>query len=239
MTSPLLDSSGPRQPSDEPHLEEIARCCKRVYTENDISGGAFDVETRFDVVGDSADKDLIVTFCGSESWRDWTVNSCLTMVKYADDCHVHAGFLSAWSSVDLQVVDRIDQLMRNHKQVRRIVVAGHSLGSAMATLCAFDLIRVRPQYDVRLTTFAGPRVGDKVFADKVCQTLRPLTLCHRGDMVPAIPRFSLVARRWFHPCGQVFMAAPKRCWNLVDRHLMHAYCETVDAMADTPDPAEQ
>lgn len=44
-------------------------------------------------------------------------------------------------------------------------VIGHSMGAAMATLCALDLrFRLAPTADVRVYTFGSPRVGNAVFA---------------------------------------------------------------------------
>lgn len=44
-------------------------------------------------------------------------------------------------------------------------IIGHSMGAAMATLCALDLrFTLQPQSDVRVYTFGSPRVGNDVFA---------------------------------------------------------------------------
>jgi len=215
-------------PREEPRLVEIASACKRVYREAHIDGGVMDAQVRLDELSDP--NELLVTFRGSESVRDWLVNMFAFMVGY-DGCKVHAGFLACWCSVDLQVVDAIDKVMRRAEPEppQRIVIAGHSLGSAMATLCALDLRRVRPQYDVRLTTFAGPRVGDSAFAARL-RDLNPMTICHFGDVVPSLPRFSVIARSTYSPCGLVKFAPPETCKNFIDKHRMDGFLLTADAI---------
>jgi pimeloyl-ACP methyl ester carboxylesterase len=194
-----------------------------------------DVEVRLDAL--TSPNELLVTFRGSESVRDWLINMLAMMVRY-DDCMVHAGFLASWCSIDLQVVDAIDKHMANSEtKLDGIIVAGHSLGSAMATLCALDLRRVRPQYKVRLTTFAGPRVGDNALVKKL-EVLQPMTICHHGDFVPRLPVFSLLARSLYEPCGLVTYTPPPQCKNLVSKHRMLGLLDTVNAISATQDDSQ-
>jgi hypothetical protein len=65
---------------------------------------------------------------------------------------VHAGFAEALSPVRQRVMSAIDASQRE------VVVTGHSLGAALATLVA----SVRPS--TRLYTFGSPRVGNAAFA---------------------------------------------------------------------------
>lgn len=43
-------------------------------------------------------------------------------------------------------------------------IIGHSMGSAMASICALDLKFTLGLKDVRVYTFGSPRVGNSVFA---------------------------------------------------------------------------
>lgn len=220
-------------PRPEPHLREIAEACQKVYKDAHIQGGAMDVDVRFDVLENP--RELLVTFRGSESIRDWLINMFAFMVRY-DKCKVHAGFLASWCSIDLQVVDAIDKHMNSPDAgLKGVIVAGHSLGSAMATLCALDLHRVRPQYSVRMTTFAGPKVGDRTFADRL-SCVEPLTICHEGDIVPKLPVFSLIARSLYHPCiGNITYTAPAKCRSFISRHRIEGFLETVKTIPCTDD----
>ncbi len=57
-----------------------------------------------------------------------------------------------------------------------LFIAGHSLGGALATLCAVDVRARLAAPDVRLFTFGSPRVGNAVFAAWVEQQT---TVCIR------------------------------------------------------------
>ena len=52
----------------------------------------------------------------------------------------------------------------NDKKPSKIIVSGHSLGSALATLSALDL-SMNYGYDVSLVSMGGPRVGNKEYRE--------------------------------------------------------------------------
>jgi nuclear pore complex protein Nup85 len=54
---------------------------------------------------------------------------------------VHSGFLTAYDSVKVKVLRLVDQLTADASEDRPwdVYVTGHSLGGALATLCAYDL----------------------------------------------------------------------------------------------------
>ncbi len=69
----------------------------------------------------------------------------------------------------------------------RFTVAGHSLGSALATLCALD-IAANTTYPVVLYTLASPRVGDLTFKNLFDHVVpNTYRIANRLDMVPKVP----------------------------------------------------
>jgi len=54
---------------------------------------------------------------------------------------VHSGFLSAYDSIKVKVLNLVDTLTADASEEHpwQIFVTGHSLGGALATLCAYDL----------------------------------------------------------------------------------------------------
>ena len=69
-----------------------------------------------------------------------------------------------------------------------VFVAGHSLGGALATLCALEMKFVLGVPDVRLITFGSPRVGNSVFASWYSKTIpQHLRFTHNRDMIPSLP----------------------------------------------------
>eukprot|EP00884_Botryococcus_braunii_P016214 jgi/Botrbrau1/3276/Bobra.174_1s0043.2 len=86
--------------------------------------------------------------------------------------------------------------------VSSITVTGHSLGGALATLCAFDLSasginrqsdsKTEPLVPVTCVTFNAPRVGNWAFSDffEVEKGPRHLRIYNTGDTVPRVPYIS-------------------------------------------------
>jgi hypothetical protein len=100
--------------------------------------------------------------------------------------NVHSGFATAFEGVRADVERWIDQ----HGGNSRLIVTGHSLGAALATL-AMSRWRAR-----RLVTFGCPRVGDKAFVAtldlKAC--VRYVDCC---DIVCTVPP----ANGWYADSG--------------------------------------
>jgi predicted lipase len=70
----------------------------------------------------------------------------------------------------LQVFSLLDQLVADASRGPwQVYVTGHSLGGALATLCAYELCNRAPSkrahYSVTMYTYGAPRVGNKTFAD--------------------------------------------------------------------------
>lgn len=101
---------------------------------------------------------LIFAFRGSDELEDWCcTNACITREsseaifdgRYA----VHSGFLDAYLSVSDYVLDKIVTTAS-----MRVVVTGHSLGGALATLCCAHLV-TNGMTDVSLVCFGTPRLA--------------------------------------------------------------------------------
>ena len=92
---------------------------------------------------------------------------------------VHAGFLRAFGEVS----DALDKLWKANPAGRKLWLAGHSLGGALATLAAAHLGRDAVQ---GLYTYGCPRVGDAKFVSVLPETSY-LRFVHREDWVVLQP----------------------------------------------------
>ncbi|XP_058199087.1 phospholipase A1-IIgamma-like [Rhododendron vialii] len=163
-------------------------------------------------------RDILVAWRGTIEALEWLDDSACTLVPASNiivnqkhDPKVHAGFYSIYttdnpsspfndkSSARDQVNAEIKRLVEEYKdEVISITVVGHSLGAAIATLNAVDIVanglniyQGQPNKAIPVTAFvlASPRVGDsgfkKVFVG--LNHLRILRIRNDRDMVPDLP----------------------------------------------------
>ena len=132
---------------------------------------------------------LLIAFRGSDSLRDWLGNVRFWKKKVPYDnnsssIRVHSGFIDAYKSEEVR-----NFIQGNvEKDVARIRVTGHSLGAAMAVLCAVDMQYNFPDRDIEVALFGCPRVGNKAFTrsydKRVFKTLR---VENGNDVVTKLP----------------------------------------------------
>eukprot|EP00667_Euglena_gracilis_P002582 EG_transcript_2581 len=111
---------------------------------------------------------------------------------FLGSAYVHAGFLGAYQTLQTGVTQAVSHALEErlaadgHLPV--LHVTGHSLGGAVASLCAYDLATTfkakRLDVPVRCYTFGAPRVGNAQFAMaynlSVPETYR---VCNESDIV--------------------------------------------------------
>uniref|UniRef100_K3Z931 Fungal lipase-type domain-containing protein n=1 Tax=Setaria italica TaxID=4555 RepID=K3Z931_SETIT len=107
------------------------------------------------------------------------------------EAKVHSGFYSAYHNTTLR-----DGVVRGIQKTREvygnipIMVAGHSMGGAMASFCALDLVVNFGLKDVILMTFGQPRIGNAVFASNFKGYLpNAIRVTNAHDIVPHLPPY--------------------------------------------------
>ncbi|GAE37453.1 lipase family protein [Halalkalibacter akibai] len=177
----------------------LAHCCLQTYKQFENDGPftvpkgykiistfkaiALDEEEWFGFILESK-RNIIIAFRGTESDPDWIVDAEVSQVPfpYSPSGFVHEGFLTIYESCREAIYNSMKQKV-SHKP---IIVTGHSLGGALATLCALDLSTVYT--DVTCYTFASPRVGDPLFADSYNVNLKESNrYVNVFDIVPLLP----------------------------------------------------
>lgn len=63
------------------------------------------------------------------------LNFVKTKLDWCKDCTVHAGFMNVWLSISEGIIAKVKELKAS-KSSAKILVTGHSLGGAVANLCA-------------------------------------------------------------------------------------------------------
>ena len=123
----------------------------------------------------------VVTFCGTDPLRfaNWVTD----LQFLPADGGVHRGFLAALDAVWPRLAPVLDAA------TGRLWVAGHSLGAALAALCALRCGETSNIAVDAVFAFGMPRVGGEAFATRYEAELgkRTLRLVHGLDVVPLVP----------------------------------------------------
>merc|ERR1719272_335132 len=160
----------------------------QVFTDKKTSTQAF--------VGTAQDGDtdnIIVAFRGTQDLRNWITNLNFPKSKEYAKCHgcrVHEGFYDAWRSVSTPLLNRVAQLYLA-KPNSKIHITGHSLGAALAVLCAAEIGAENRSLGLNVTgvyTYGEPRVGNKAFQEFYNSGAHvSWRLTHWKDPVPHLP----------------------------------------------------
>lgn len=147
-------------------------------------------------VAEKATGTLYIWFNETNHVKDWIVNVVAKPVNAMffglgregglPFERVHLG----WAAVYNKIRPIVEQLPRDPEfPIKRIVVAGHSLGGAIAAYAAVSLKKLYPGMDVALYQIAGPRTGN-IFFRMFVKKLIPNSWAFRygGDIVPKQPR---------------------------------------------------
>lgn len=125
-------------------------------------------------------RDIYITFAGTKSRTDWLkTNIRIEDVKYPrawlcgspkkeeENAMVHAGFLAAYASIREKVWDLVSDFILRTAASGRVIICGHSLGGAVATIASMDLMcKLEPAQKPKthVVSFGSPHVGDASFA---------------------------------------------------------------------------
>lgn len=174
-----------------------------------------------------------VSFRGSSDPADWVADFDAIPEVYLPVTgfgRVHAGFQDVYQLVRNSVADNLAAASTDCNQ---ILVTGHSLGAALAVLCAPDMFRNMPpnKIEPRLITFGGPRVGLSDFATAFNATIES---CFRVvnflDIVPQVPPPPYV-----HVGAEIAVDSGGKVdfgW----RHSLTAYRQGLSALITAPGP---
>ncbi|CAM8991534.1 unnamed protein product [Rhodiola kirilowii] len=161
-------------------------------------------------------RDIVIAWRGTVRTLEWVKDIEFNMVsakklfKENDDVRVHQGWYSIYTSSDPrspynktsvrdQVMTEVRRLVELYKgEETSITITGHSLGAAVGTLNAMDIVsnglhlpKHKPEKPCLVTAFlfASPRVGDSSFktAFNKLKDIRVLRVKNFMDIVPNYP----------------------------------------------------
>jgi len=121
---------------------------------------------------DPVNSRIIISFRGSANAGNWLDNINFSPENYVNrggtSATVHPGFFSGWEDLEQGgMTEAIRDIVNAHPGAN-ILVTGHSLGGALATICAVELgqneaYNTLPIGAIDVITFGSPRVGNTAF----------------------------------------------------------------------------
>lgn len=146
--------------------------------------------TQVVVESDTTEDRILVAFRGTtQSISQWASNLEVKYDKWTEG-RVHTGFLKRY----IEIRDETIRFIKNsRKQLRDadLIITGHSMGGAVATLFSSMLVSLKEPdlYPHAVYTFGSPRVGDSRFSKFVDRQLgdRLVRITNEFDMVPDLP----------------------------------------------------
>ncbi|PKK62333.1 alpha/beta-hydrolase [Rhizophagus irregularis] len=154
------------------------------------------LNTRGYIAMEPEKKLIVVAFRGTEPGSirnyisDFTTYHDLWRAASPVRALVHRGFLYAWEQIQPQVTDDLLKLIQENPDYS-VGFTGHSLGAALTTFSALDLIHKAPELakneKLFISTFGQPRMGDDAFAKFVDDNIKAVRSIVRGDPVTRLP----------------------------------------------------
>ncbi|XP_044466606.1 galactolipase DONGLE, chloroplastic-like [Mangifera indica] len=161
-------------------------------------------------------RDIVIAFRGAVTHLEWAANLMSSLTPARLDPHnprpevkVESGFMSLYTtnennkfglrSCREQLFSEIWRLLNKYKgEEMSITLAGHSMGSSLALLLAYDvaesglnsIIDNHSEIPVTVFSYAGPRVGNAGFKQR-CQQLgvKVLRIVNSNDPITKLPGF--------------------------------------------------
>lgn len=201
--------------------------------------------------------DIVVSFRGTADLHNALMDAEVLMEPFDlfPGSRAHGGFQDAWKAIWTGLSGILEtEYARWAPMQPSVTFTGHSLGGAIATLCAAtygDLYPMRPHACV---TFGSPRVGDNAFVDHFRLACSQGTrVVHARDIVPSLPA-SLLITPYSHVPGLLWIddsghecSSPVGLWHRLEAfgariiqdtrgqpftdHHMAGYIAAVDAYA--------
>ncbi len=227
--TPMLDPSGNH---NRHHARFLATACDLAYKSPGESAERFEkqlglkgtllsVDNTQAFVGENDDA-IVVAFRGSQKpntldgVKDWLLTNARNFLVLPEGrigtdfaaagvgARFHRGFMEALAEIWAPLFDGVDDLFSQKE--RAVWVTGHSLGGAIALLCAWRLHQnFLPVHQV--VTFGAPMIGNRAAADAFAREFpnRVYRYVDSGDLVPKLPMMSLLSNDYNHCLTEVLV----------------------------------
>jgi len=148
-----------------------------------------DIGVQFFIGRHKQSREMIIAFRGTDNFLDFKVDMDFWKMQPAygnslSKIRVHRGFYKAYHHECVR--NKIRYFLK--PDIEKIYITGHSMGAALAMLCAVDLQYNFPDKYYEVVVFGCPRVGNKAFVKsfnkRIIKTLR---FENGNDIVTKLP----------------------------------------------------
>lgn len=167
-------------------------------------GTSLGVTTEFALALES-DTTNVVVFRGTKLAVEWIQDAMAVPVPFTyvpNSGDVHFGFFDIYKSMRNEILTTVQGL---HPQ-KNLVITGHSLGGALATLCTLDIaVNSKFQFPT-IYTYGSPKVGKPHWVDVFNATInQSVRVVNAPDNVPKLPPASF---GFEHVKGELLLNIP-------------------------------
>ena len=139
---------------------------------------------------DNMTNTIFTSFRGSSNIHNWIENIQIHQIAPYNDSSIkiEEGFFKAYNFIKSEIFINLHELTDKYN-TNRLLITGHSLGGAMATIMTYEIFLLGNMYNVNyLITFGSPRVGNSEFVkDFNKYKVTSYRITHYYDMVPHVP----------------------------------------------------
>ena len=187
------------------------------YTGSDLTRKYWGVIGRFTYDGENGSQvhALVVAFRGTKTWSDLAIDfegagagATLSLPNILSartafwasswnvgghNLIVHQGFHRTYQAIADSVRSQVVSQFQSDHALSELYIVGHSLGGALADLCAVDIVQNPPSSSAtiprpKVVTYAAPKVGDSAFVNVFDSSVASChAASHTFDLVPYVP----------------------------------------------------
>jgi len=139
------------------------------------------------------DSTIILSFRGTVGAYNWYLDFDPVVIyplKDHPNVAFHKGWWEGYQALRPQIMDAVQEIIEtNPKKKFNFLCTGHSLGAALSGIAAWDMKTIFPKWNVSLSNYGMPRVGNRAFSDLFRKLdIYPSWRCvHYHDWVPHLP----------------------------------------------------
>ncbi len=157
------------------------------------------------------ENNLYIVFKGTTSFKE--VLSDIDFIQIDDSYNIPGKMHRGFHNLILKnnVIESIQETLEELHGSRKIIITGHSLGAALATV--FYAYISNTIEDVELITFGSPRVGDREFSEKIKST----RFVHGNDIITKLPIF------YYKHSEKIIRLGNSYSYNIFSDHFLQGY----------------